>query len=885
LSNTIYVDAIAPGLNNGSSWANAYTSLQSALGVAIAGTAIEVGQGTYSPGTAATATFQLVNGVSIDGGYAGYGTSNPDDRNVSSYVTTLTGGGTISSVVTGSGTNSTAVLDGMTITGGTGLNMNGGGGGILDISGSPSINDCVFTANAAINEGAAMFNSSSSPTVSNCSFIDNEIPQGGGAGGAIVSGDNSAPTLINCIFSGNSDPGGYGGAMANFDCSPQLTDCLFIGNSAGAGGAIYDQGPQAGLTSATGADPTITNCTFSENTSNTALGGGAIFNYFAAFPTVTNCILWGDLAPQGSAADVEVFNYRALPPSTTVGITYSDIQGVMGGVGNIDADPLFVDSAAGNFQIQPTSPAVDAGDDAAVPPGVTTDLADDNRFQEVPTSNHAGAGAVPIVDMGAYEAEGALSAVAGGPYFVAQGQNITLSGGGFSNVAGPLHFLWTIGSGDSVAQLSGPDPVFSSVGFTAGTVAATLQVTDAGGGQVTSTTTITIEPLVYVDDLATGADNGTTWNDAYTNLQQALNAAVPNETIEVAQGTYAPGPGATATFQLLNNVSILGGYAGFGDSDPDARNVTAYPTILWGAGTCYHVVTGSGTNSTAVLDGFTVTGGNAGISDGGGLLNVGGNPTINDCAFISNSANSGYGGGICNSSSSPTVTNCSFIGNSAGNGGGMANLGTSAPIVTDCLFIDNVAKGDGGGMYFAGYGTVTNCTFSGNTATDNGGAIKGGGKAAAETVTNCILWGDNATQGGNEVFFSLQTDVSFSDVEGGNQGTGNINADPLFISSTDLELQQGSPCINAGSNAAVPAGVITDLAGYPRIVGGTVDMGAYEAPLYATPAFGGVTVNDHATVVTIKEGQRLDLDPITYDGPPPGPVPSYYDGTFPRFPQ
>ena len=80
LSGTVFVDAIAPGTDDGSSWANAYTDLQQALAAVVAGQTIEVSQGTYLPtsGTDRTATFQLVDGVTIQGGYAGYGQPNPD---------------------------------------------------------------------------------------------------------------------------------------------------------------------------------------------------------------------------------------------------------------------------------------------------------------------------------------------------------------------------------------------------------------------------------------------------------------------------------------------------------------------------------------------------------------------------------------------------------------------------------------------------------------------------------------------------------------------------------------------------------------------------------------------------------------------------------------
>jgi hypothetical protein len=137
--------------------------------------------------------------------------------------------------------------------------------------------------------------------------------------------------------------------------------------------------------------------------------------------------------------------------------------------------------------------------------------------------------------------------------------------------------------------------------------------------------------IIYVDTDAPGADNGSSWNDAYNYLQDALNAAMATDEIRVAQGAYEPdqGTGITAgdrfaTFQLVNGVTVKGGYAGFGQPNPDTRNIELYETILSGdlAGNdganfanntenSYQVVTGSGTDATAVLDGFTITAGNA----------------------------------------------------------------------------------------------------------------------------------------------------------------------------------------------------------------------------------------------------------------------------------
>ncbi|MHC4752861.1 MAG: hypothetical protein ACYTFW_23700, partial [Planctomycetota bacterium] len=178
-----------------------------------------------------------------------------------------------------------------------------------------------------------------------------------------------------------------------------------------------------------------------------------------------------------------------------------------------------------------------------------------------------------------------------------------------------------------------------------------------------------------------------------------------------------------ATFQLISGVTIKGGYAGLGQTDPNVRDLEAYETILCGdlAGNdvdvndpcdlqneptrdenSFHVVTGSGTDETSVLDGFTITAGNAFETPwrpmvlnpnnwGGGMYNKSGSPTLADCTFTGNSAEV-YGGGMYNndpnSNSKPTLSYCAFVGNSAkskeawkggweGYGGGIYNLASS----------------------------------------------------------------------------------------------------------------------------------------------------------------------------------------------------------------
>ena len=382
-------------------------------------------------------------------------------------------------------------------------------------------------------------------------------------------------------------------------------------------------------------------------------------------------------------------------------------------------------------------------------------------------------------------------------------------------------------------------------------------------GDVWCFTTRPAVGLFFVDIDAVGANNGSSWADAFNHLQDALSIAWPGDEIHVAQGTYKPDLGAgitpgdwTATFNLINGVTIEGGYAGYGEPDPDSRNIELNETILSGdigflgynPDNSYHVVTGSGTDPTAVLNGVIVTGGNADggyppICFGGGMYNEYGSPTVINCTFSGNFSHNG--GGMYNYSGSSTLTNCIFSDNLAGDGGGMLNDQSNITLI-NCTFSGNSADINGGGMHDShSDSTVVNCTFSENSSKSHGGGMHGA--FSEPTLTNCILWG-NASERGSQIgmIHDSRVEVSYCNVQGGISGVylyngsidwrdGNIDADPCFVDAAggDLRLSWDSPCIDTGDNNA-PNLPPTDFDGHPRIIDGdcngtdVVDMGAFE---------------------------------------------------------
>ena len=236
--------------------------------------------------------------------------------------------------------------------------------------------------------------------------------------------------------------------------------------------------------------------------------------------------------------------------------------------------------------------------------------------------------------------------------------------------------------------------------------------------------------------------------DPYCSIQTAIDNAVETDEVVVAPGTY------------FETVNFLGKAITVRSTDPQDPVVVAN-TVIDGRGNLHVVQCVSGEGPETVLEGFTITGGNANGSttddrNGGGMYNNASSPTVRNCMFTGNSAR--RGGGMSNILSSPTVTGCAFSSNLAGDCGGMANDGSS-PTVTNCTFDGNWAASstfsNGGGMcnHNDSSPTVTDCTFAGNTASFGvGGAMHN--DESSPTVTDCTFSGNSATSNGGGGMFN-----------------------------------------------------------------------------------------------------------------------------------
>ena len=751
---TIYVDINATGSNDGSSWANAYNSLEDALCIAW-DDQVWVAEGTYKPDSNDRSdTFALMENTKLYGGFAGTESSTSErDPNLLSNVTVLSGDiGTPDyiydncyHVVTG---NDGIVIDRFTIKegcacyGGSFYDEVGGGmfnygilsisitdctfsgnlayyqgGGIYSLSGELTLSNCIFSENSTYYYGGGIYCFSSSPTISNCTFSENSAYCGGGIycfsssptisncifsnnlagldGGGIYNYEcGSGPTLINCTFSGNSAVD-YGGGIYNNCSGCTLTNCIVYGNTATDGGGIhsYYSDSEHGIT-------TLTNCTFSKNAASDY--GGGMFNYKST-PIMTNCILWADTA---GTNDDEVSNVFFSDPN----ISYCDIEGCkpdgewdpnfgndLGG--NIDQDPCFVNADANDFHLDWDTPCINAGD----PNGDYTGQTDIDGDPRVIGSR---------VDMGSDESSSRV-------YNVTQG-------------------CW------------------------------------------------------------------------YPTIQAAIDDANDDDTVVVTEGRY---------YEI---VDFNGVACTLTSTDPNDRSVVE-KTIIDVNGASYGVHFHNSEDANSVLRGFTVTKGDNGVYCDSA------SPTISNCIIEDHN----YVGVYCYPSSA-TIENCVIKDNgwhgiyalgsptirynkiSENDYDGIVLVSESASVKSNWIY-DN---GDYGVIIFSSGAAVLrliNNTIFGNTT----GIYKHSG--AQPTISNCILWGND-----DDLYDCTAT---YSCIENGDGGTGNISSDPCFANAdiNDFHLNPNSPCIDVGDPYGDYDGEL-DIDFEDRVWGYGVDIGADENP-------------------------------------------------------
>ena len=684
-----------------------------------------------------------------------------------------------------SGETRAAIVDGLTIR--NGLASQGGtvgafrGGGVYCRDASPTFRRCIVTNNQV------------GPTI---------FSQFGGGGFYL---ERSLALLDRCEIVGNSTAN-PGGAIYCFQNShAEIRGCLIAGNEAFSGGGI----------ALFASHPVIRHCTIVENRAG-SIGGGVHCN--DAAPAIRDSIVWGNTAVGGGA------NVFCQNPA----VTHTDIQGGWSGLGNIDADPRFVDASGGDYHLALESPCINAGDPFFVLPGAL-DIDGEPRISG------------GRVDMGADEAIDTDCNDNG----ILDEQDIAAGTSGDCNDNGLPDECEDCNENGIADECDLEDGTSS----------------DSNGNGVPDE----CEPtrVFHVDDdgpsdpspgdssISDPNEDGSETHP-FDAIQEAIDASQSGDTVLIAPGLYRGEGNRDIDFEgraitvrgtgdptecVVDAQFVARGFLFQTAETPDARLENL--SIIRGKAEVGAGIFCSGASPSIsrchIVD-------NVARSAGGGIYLRDSVAAITHCSISRNSVEVQNGAGIYCLNSSPTIRHCVLRENRASFGGGALFAAfRSAPFISNCELVSNSAS-RGGGFYYTGSTVhIANSTMAANTATLGRGhsiyAVSSDG-----ILRNNILWSDNESAPFGEIFAGSRATIllSFNNVQGGEasvDGTGtaiwlegNIALDPLFFDSRhgDYHLLPGSPCINAGdSRSGISLGE-TDLDGDPRVTMGRIDIGADE---------------------------------------------------------
>ena len=906
-----YVKPVASGSGNGSSWANASSDLQAMINASTAGEDIWVAAGTYVPNRRADATgvitindrdnaFVLKSGVRIFGGFNGTETAT-SQRNFAANSTILSGDmGTAGSytdncyhVVVAAGPVSGTALNGFhirygnangsgTITVNTISIGRGSGAGMRINSSSPTISNCIFSANITSNNGGGMVCDNASPAITNCLFSGNTANDGA----AILNTNASATDITNCTFSGNNATA-TGGAIRNgSSSSPLVSNCIIWGNlAAGITSAIYN---------ADAGSVPVVNYTLVQ-------GGYTGTNNIDANPLFVSPVA-ATLAPTLSGD----YRLQLCSPGINGGLN----SYVPGSINNdLDYNPrIHYGKVDCGVYEKPLT--------LAVPNGSGVVFVDSSRNGNGSSWGNAVKELADALIAAKYNSSITQIWVAKGTYYPKynaadigsldcnnsnrRNSFVLVDGlkmyGGFAggetdtSEMNPTVNITTL-SGNIGSQVLRDDNTFhvliaanlssahlagfhitegQAIPFQGYTVNGIPVDPAAGAGLYSSGSNLYLRNCHFFQHKAEFAGGGLfydaeaatvltvidcNWYDNeissdYLAASTGLSAAV--HIVSYTQALYANFSGCLFTNNTALHISRnlfggalhIGGYYNF--------NMTNCDFIANKAAKLGGAIDAIASDASSSLN-FTNVNFEADSAYAGGAIRIaaaGG--VFKNCNFNSNNAIDGAA--IYSSSADVKVYNCTFSGNTAFREGAAVYANTDMSEFVNCLFNGNkITTGSGTLRLINSTAKITNCSLVGNkkAAGNDGSAIYA--TSGNPEIHNCIAWGNEGQSGiGNPIV--TPGPVTYSVVQGGFIGTGNINADPLFINpqpassaptlSGDYHLQKCSPAINAGNNAAVPMGITTDLDSSLRIAMVTVDMGAYEK-LLAKPSPSGIVYVDH----------------------------------------
>ncbi len=796
--------------------------------------------------------------------------------------------------------------------------------------------NCQFDGNQALaSGGGAVYNSGGGPEFIGCGFINNRT---GWAGGAIYNGGRAQENR-ECVFIGNQAQAG--GAMSITEANRFIFNSIFLGNKAETlGGAVY-----LGKS-----DSTFSHCTFSGNRADE---GGAIFINFSSNPSLVNSIVWNNES-LSSIIPVRASIGKADNDDSEITITHSLVEhsggssnwGTRTGIdegNNLDSDSNFLTpvdpstapTTLGNLALLPGSPAIDAGDNEAVSSFFVGETA---TVVDYPTDVAGYPRAIKgfletaRVDMGAYELNparaplttlsittntGMVTRSDEARYWISFSKHVS----NFDSVTTDLVIETTVTINFDPPFISGGGDIYELT-FQKITGEVTLSVSVATDSDIqddlgealfyspTSPSILFVAPDSTIRFVRAANQSPiapyTDWDSAATDLQLAIDSCFPGDMVWVAKGVYQPGTSMDriATFRLKNGVTIFGRFSGTEtkliqrSEDPETNETILSSDLLNNDNgeetnyfdNVYHVVTGTGNNATAVLDGFTITGGYANSQfphdSGGGFYSDGPRtPTLTNCRFIENFAQakggavyiqgttasisnsqflsntSAYGGAIyLDELGNMEISNSIFSGNIGGLGGAVYNNQCSRLSYINCAFTGNDSYTSGGVCNNQGSEIqYINCTFTANKRGRDGGAIHN--VSSSPHFLNCIIWWNGNEPYANQAESSVLNEnssplFSYSLVansggsfdwnpETGVDGGNNIDIDPQFSKAIspnstpttdgDFRLTVASTVLDSGDKTVNPSYV--DLADGKRVRNGQIDLGPYEGGLLFDETF------------------------------------------------
>jgi len=706
------------------------------------------------------------------------------------------------------------------------VNLDGQGEGITIIDAQQAnrviaIDDCQnnIISNLTITGGSVEENSSnrgggiiiyfSNPIFDHVTIIDNTAYHGGG-----IAMYFSNP-IFNHITITENTASSMGGILL-YTSNPILNNIIISKNNVSGNGGFEGLAGGIGLIHS---NPTLNYVTITENLANE--GGGIHLIDYNPFgepsaPIIHNSIIWGN-----SAESIFIAN-SGMPL-----VTYSDIQGDWEGEGNIDANPLFVNTENGDFSLQDNSPCKDSGNPALWYndiDGSNSDIGATGGSNILPNFISYDFG--DIGDLGAEKqfnlfnySESAITI---------NSANISSSSftvnSSFPIIIDPLH----VGKINIVANNSNMEyienemilisndlPQGISVSLSLTGAAGNILTGDLSGTYTSSTYRISRDISIASDDIVT-LQSGTTFlfDGEYNFSIYGTLIALGTEQDSIIFDNYGTEKWRGLTLYEESDQSEfrylrisgaqkdLGGGIRLASSSPNFKHVTisGNSSSSYGGG-IYMSASNPNLEHVSISENYTLNPGNGYVPPGGGIVLDQSNPTLNQVIITQNTAMMGAGIYFINCNNS-TLNNVTISGNSSLYFGGGVALDNSYPIFNHVTISENTAGFSSGGIYL---------------------------NQSDPQIINSIIWGNTASFGDTQIGISENGGtplITYSDISGGWIGDGNINSDPLFVDSENgnYTLQDSSPCIDAGITDIDNDGIddITDF------FGSAPDMGAFE---------------------------------------------------------